>query len=215
MKTKEEYLKLFAPYCSIDPLRPDMHDIFKEGGKHFATDGHTLIYIDEAICPDLAEENPKSPMPSKLPIDKRTPTFQISTTKLIEVLKTAQQINERIDCVECEGEGYQECNLGHDHECEYSDGNGFHGTDKLVPSPTQGFIINDTVMSHRYLTRLANTASTLEVLIIDMILTQEAGICLFQLGEVFVLIMPMVRKMDDYEEGHPAHIVVKDEQIYE
>lgn len=72
------------------------------------------------------------------------PTMTASRDALIEwagkaYLRQCEKCEDRIDCLECEGSGEVECDLGHDHECRSCNGSG-HVVGKCAECNGDGYI---------------------------------------------------------------------------
>ena len=72
------------------------------------------------------------------------PTMAASRDALIEwagkaYLRQCEKCEGRVDCLECEGSGEVECDLGHDHECRSCNGSG-HVVGKCAECNGDGYI---------------------------------------------------------------------------
>lgn len=114
-------------FCENDQCRPYLNNPFSIGDFTYASDGRIAVrtprlegvgevdgapdtiikvFTENLTAFDQAKPVPKPPQVANLPC------------------KACRRTGKVTPCETCGGEGYQECDLGHDHDCEDCDGNG-------------------------------------------------------------------------------------------
>jgi hypothetical protein len=171
---KIEDLKKF---CENDRYRPYLSNPFSLGDFTYATDGKVAVRVPRLEGIGEVEDAPASiettfannlkGFEQAAPV----PNPPHVTNIICKACKGRQKVTI---CSECEGEGYRECDLGHEHDCEDCDGNGVigdrsgesavecpecEGVGRLPNLPqglSTGVIVNDkTCVGLRYLRRIA------------------------------------------------------------
>lgn len=102
---------------------------FSRGDYSYATNGHIAVRV--ARRDDIAE-NEKAPKAENAFARAATQLGDRNGASSIAMLPTAptkscmkcRGFGKIVNCLECEGKGYRECDLGHEHDCEECDGDG-------------------------------------------------------------------------------------------
>lgn len=127
---KKTVIELFQKFVGTSDFRVTLRKPFKQDGYFVATDGHSLISIPDDYM-DLEFEpaiNPPNNIKGLIERDGGK-DYKISSKALLEFIeKNVLMIPESQECSECDGDGYRECDLGHEHDCEICDGTG-----KIIP----------------------------------------------------------------------------------
>jgi hypothetical protein len=194
-----KYDNLLPLFLSLDGLRPAMLQAnhFKDGYV-YATDAHSLIRIK----PEFLEK--------EYPAHEKTPNFSavIDTIGLHnpveiqkeQILKALIQVPKEYDtkeCKDCEGEGYLECDLGHQHDCEGCSGEGCvtdSSKPKIYPKSEYHLIeINNSLYSPHLVNRLVEVMDFLKLDSLQHIggSNKPEDAQFFKVGNTDVLLMPM------------------------
>ena len=114
-------------FCESDQCRPYLSHPFSLGEFTYATDGRVAVRISRI---ETVEENEQAPdtILKVFSDNLRALDQSISVPKPPQVdevrCKACRTTGKVTLCQTCAGEGYQECDLGHEHDCEDCDGNG-------------------------------------------------------------------------------------------
>jgi hypothetical protein len=207
MKTKyDEVLNMFI---GDDELRPWMQKSFEYNGFAMATDAHSMIVIDRKLAGEVPASDYKqldkvfSIIPTDININR---VFALSELYLaIEKapLKDEYETTGKyVECSECDGEGYVEWEYKHytdEKECPVCNGDGAESrpkskkTGKQIPDELATIKINNSGFSIRYIKKLVATCEALgemQINLLHMAAPNKAS--LFQIGEVRVLLMPVI-----------------------
>ncbi len=185
----EAVLKIFV---GDDPIRPLLHSPIKQKDYLFATNAHALIGIKN--CMDLGYvEIDKTPnCLGVIPTERHEPiVFDISKIEK-QILTLTPMVDETVTCIDCSGEGKEECNLGHDHECERCDGKGFvkkHPPNK-VTNPEAKYTLYETTYTADNLKRLIRACQFLDIKKINKVYGMPNRASLFEYENILILIMP-------------------------
>jgi hypothetical protein len=123
---KEEVKKIFQKFVAISDLRISLRTPFKKDGYFVATNGHRLISIPEDYMNlgyDLALKPPQR-LKTLIECTGGTEYQILSKDLMVFIEKNALMVPESEECFECGGVGGNECDLGHEHECEECNGSG-------------------------------------------------------------------------------------------
>ena len=139
MSTTEQDIKdqlhpIFRECCAIDVLgRYDMTEPFVVNGRWYATDGGILV---RAPAPAGAEDTTDRTLPDvedTFPPLDRFRGEPLQTVTLPETEPTMEcseckgkgRVRARQTCPDCDGYGWRECDLGHEHDCDRCDERGW------------------------------------------------------------------------------------------
>ena len=133
------------PFCqTYESSRFAMDKPFVKNGFKYATDARIIIRVptDE---PDTGIGEKKFPDPNTVYGPRESIVCDQDWPDSFPDCPTCGQLGYeiRFECPICDGSGYHECDLGHDHECEECGGNGstqrrLRPTDKEVKSTHDG-----------------------------------------------------------------------------
>lgn len=197
-------------FLSEDNLRPAMTKFHRDGDNIIATNAHTLIvsparYFKQEVTPVDNYPDYKSVIPE---YDKVL--FSVSVNDVINNYKEICNVNvyEQIECSECEGEGFLECVLGHEHECKECDGYGYKNGKYLKKEADYNhyqFSIGGTFFNPNYVHNIAKVCKFSNCEMIDFYVFRNTNACLVKAGEIVMLIMPMSK---DINIGEVINITV-------
>lgn len=196
MKNKKEiYDKVFKLYCSTDKLRPTLQNPFKQNGYYLATDAYNICMLKSDLI-DLEYGELEKPDCMKwigLINDNFKYSLSIAELKNKLIFKMIDDF-EYEECKKCDGEGYEECDLGHEHDCEECDGRGEIkiNTGKQIVDKNQIYTINNVGFNARDLDRLIKISELLNedtLNIIQFSSLASAKPTLVKLGDLYILIM--------------------------
>lgn len=92
------------------------------------TDAHVALFIDKSIIGRSENESMNCAFDKMLDDCKDVKPIKLSLSKIKELLERIPKKHDfdikYNECFKCEGRGSQECNLGHEHDCETCDGEG-------------------------------------------------------------------------------------------
>jgi len=184
--TKIDYNRVFQMFCSEE--RENLKNPFKQNGIYCGTDGHSLIWIpikDLEKTLDSCNEQDKPNVHAVLPKEKdfyKTPII-IEVKKLIEAVKK-NKLPEFGRCSSCEGNGYAECDLGHEHECYDCNGSGECESSAYYSFGKEG------KLRAKILHRLIRLCGLIEVSTIEKIKGTPDKSWYFKVGIFHVILMP-------------------------
>lgn len=205
--TQEQAEKLLRLHVSNDDLRPRMKVPYRQGDFFFATNGTSLAIIPVSAFPELTfAEDEKAPNCLKvIPAERHDPiTYNIR--RLHELVQSAPKIPLRIQCSTCGGDGYLECNLGHEHECEECNDGYLDSGDKVEPDPDQVFVINGIAWRVEILDLIIRSASIVGCENISLIWSKPEKPCLFEMDGINLLFSPAIQV--NKQENIPDYITV-------
>lgn len=190
------YKAVFDLHCYHENGRPALQKPFKRDGYYFATDGHSLLYLNQSEM-DLDFFIERADTPDCLAVipTKRTDPVTIDCDKLNKLIQEkAPKIKEQKECFQCDGEGGEECNLGHWHDCEYCDGKGSYDREdgKLIPDESAVFVFDGVALKIKMLQKLILTAKALGRNDVLWVYRENQKASLFQMYPFMLLIMTCV-----------------------
>lgn len=192
---KEIYDEVFKLYCTTDGLRPLLQNPFKQNGYYLATDAYNICMLKSDLI-DLEYGELEKPDCMKwidLINDNFKYSLSIAELKSKLVFKMIDDF-DYVKCKRCNGDGYEECDLGHEHDCEECEGQGEIkiNTGKQVVNKNQTYIINNVGFNARDLNRLIKTSELLNENTLNIIQFSSLSLAkptLVKLGDLYILIM--------------------------
>jgi len=202
--TEIDYKKLFQMFCGTDEMRPSMHTPFKQNGMYFATDAHSMIFLPIEKAELNLRDEEKIKATAVIPKETNC-NIEINIAD-IERQLIPEMIDDFYECSTCDGEGEQECDLGHTHECSRcgGDGNLKKNNGIKIPNESTKFIMFETGFTYKQLKRFVDAVKMIGVEKITKTFgTIKAG-NLFQVGDFGIIIMPY-----NLDERHrPIKIII-------
>lgn len=193
----EGLFKLFTDKKSVALGIPFKHD-----DTYFSTDGKILLYIKDSDI-HLSFKSTEITPKAKYVIPD---IFHEPVSVSIENLKKGIEektplINDQRRCLTCDGDGEQECDLGHLHDCNDCGGRGyFKKHDKFIPDESVNFKLFDTAISRTYLLKLIYIADFLGHDVIYKVSEHDNKI-VFTLGDLHVLFAAIYKGYEQYNKA--------------
>lgn len=116
----DNILKLFV----LKDKRDACHHPATFGDFVFATDRHIMVRIPKQFIEGTYPRLHRHPDMTKINLEPSGVLGKIHISKIEAALSKVELVDDVEDCTYCNGRGYQECNLGHEHECEACKGTG-------------------------------------------------------------------------------------------
>lgn len=195
-----ELLNLFVSNREIDRInRPYFLQPFKQKDYYYATDAHAAIQLPASIVTLDYEERAQPKNIADLFEIKGTSEGEIDTIKLSNQLKprTIDETEEcELKCLDCNGEGTQECDMGYEHTCPECDGKGDYvssrKTGKKIPNKKTPFQLNGTAFQYQNLKKLVDAAEILGKKKVKMFSTGKNKQVNFEIDYIKIIIMPLM-----------------------
>ena len=204
----EKLKQVFELFTGNDYLRPVMKTPFKRDGYYFATDAHSLVYMRDTIDLGYAE-NLKAPnCLAVIPSERHEPILIDIFELEEEILGRTPIVDETIDCYDCDGEGSEECNLGHSHNCNRCNGTGtvIAKNPKKVLDPTTLYLLLGQCFLYPRLIKLIKACKILDCKTVNKVAsTAKNRSAIFEDVNVTYLIMP---NFDDQDEEYSKKPIV-------
>lgn len=199
MNETEKLKKAFSLFVGTDELRPALLKPFKQNGFYFSTDAHSLIMAPENL--DLGYSEQQTPDCLKVfPKDRNDP-IEISIAHIEKILlEKTPLIDETIECSSCDGFGTEECNLGHDHDCEDCDGKGYFPTGngkKVHDKYARKYLLDGQHFQFTQLKRLIDACEILGFEDVNKVSGKDVKPLLLKKNDVTFLIMPTIIDGED------------------
>lgn len=204
-ETQIDYKKLFQMFVGNDEMRPRLNRLFKVDGKYVATDAHSMIFLPvDKIELDI-QEYPDSPRVDGVIPAKTNCNVEINISD-IERQLIPEMIDETEECYACNGEGEQECDLGHLHECIRCNGEGDikKKNGNKVPNPNTKFEMLEAGFTYKQLKRLVDAVKIIGVDKITKTFGTKEGANMFHVGDFGIIVMPY--RMEEYAK--PIKIIL-------
>lgn len=196
--TEIDYKKLFQMFCGNDPYRPVFHSPFKQQGRYFATDAHSMIFLPmdkaELDFKEVTELKATAIIPKESNCN-----IEINVAD-IERQFIPNLIDDYEECIDCDGEGEQECDLGHMHDCDRceGDGNVKKHNGKKVPDQNTKFEMLGTAFTYKQLRRFLDAINLIGTKTVTKKFGEKRIGNYFEAGDFGLIIMPY--KVDDSNE---------------
>ncbi len=217
-----KYLEILQMFVSQDDLRPAI--TVPNKGEFFtsATDAHSIVYFKNELLPiDITFEDKGVKYPNVLQFVNQDDNINVllSIEKINSVLSKCPLIEDfdeeekEVTCDECNGSGeviftyedseYQDHEL--DGECPICNGDGKRVQNiqkpngKMVKNDDYFLNIDESKFSIFLIERLLKVAEILNGEIVIVNRTQSNKPITFKVGEVKVMIMPIISDYDDSE----------------
>lgn len=151
--------KVYQDFCSKDDYKPNLKKPFYQKGRTIATNGHVLISTDGKLldCQEMSSPDACNVIDScrilETPIELDVDFIRDLIIKNSPLVK----IEGERRCPDCDGDGYRECDMGHDHECDECDGEGKINIgikDEHVPDPDTEFYLKDVLFRTEILLKI-------------------------------------------------------------
>lgn len=205
METDNRYLQVLNIFKSKDFLKPGLTTPHLQDGKYYASEGQTMVFFNESLCPGIASKNEYAPdYLSVIPTDSNSEII-IDGAKIQELINNlVPKIDETKACLYCDGEGFQECDLGHEHDCEQCEGQGFI---KVMPitqviNPEAFILIYDVCFTVKFFQKLLSAMHVFNIKECLWVKKEANKANLFTLGDITILLMPVrcLDLCDEYEK---------------
>lgn len=194
--------KLLNLFIGDDELRPWMNKPFFQDGFTYSSDAHIAIAIPQNLGYEVLEKpNIGRVFTADNPCNILVDIEEIKATMNINIPNIEEVITKYTNCVSCNGEGGEECNLDHWHDCEDCDGDGEitskHKTGKMVKSSAYFCDINGSLYATRYVSKMIEACEMLGITKMELISSAptRAGIFKHQLASI--VIMPVLKVEQD------------------
>lgn len=180
-----------------DALRPALgvpHE--SKEGVAWGTDAHTAIGLPPDLYTPLPHEHKYldvGKVVASLDWDIAHLGYDVVPLLDADVWGTMEKFYARGEkCQQCEGEGEQRCDLGHDHSCENCRGEGYlkHYTGLVVPEELDNVRVGAQVMRSRYVHKVLSVCEMLGIEQVTRIRGCKKG-TLWTGGTALFLIMPI------------------------
>lgn len=209
--TEINYNEAFNLFIGNDDYRPELMHPYKQNGKYYATDAHSMIFLpcEEVELNFVEQDKPKSE--AVVPRDDMHNLNVSITISELEEKLIPEMIDEEIEktetkkCSECDGEGKVEFEYSGnkrtytiEEDCPECDGSGnierefMQKTGKKVANPMKKFQMHEVGFMYKELRRLVDVARVLgeETVVKKFGTATQAN--LFKCGKATILIMPVV-----------------------
>jgi hypothetical protein len=198
MKNEEKTLQILNMFCDKTHCREAFHHPFMQDSSVYATDGYGMIWLPATEIKSLNKldkPNASNAIPDYKDIE---PTI-IDVAKMRELIddmcpRIDEMTDGSVECDRCDGDGFEECDLGHEHECEECDGDGKIDTStptgKKIDDPEGLFYDGNGVFTYKQYSRILKVA---EILDIKEIKQKHKGFnesYYFEIGAFKALFMP-------------------------
>ena len=207
---QEKVFNLFVANAKNEPLRKELHQPFKQGGRYYATDTHSMIFLPvekaQLNFPEQDRPNCEGVIPKNSNCSNQIKISDIETQLIPTLIDETEELEKEVKCPECDGDGVVECNLEHEHKCIDCDGTGKFidiiekPTGKKIPMPNKYFRMLDVCFQYKQLRRLVDACNELGVETITKTYGTETTGNLFQCGDCWILIMPTLVSDDEITE---------------
>ena len=200
MENKEittiDYEGLLNMFCDKNHPKQIFQQPFKQDGNYNATDAISAIYFPiESELPfeyqdkiNIASISPLLHDPIEIDINKLEEKIT-STTILVDEYEEKEK-----QCNDCDGDGIQECDMGHEHDCPTCDGEGVieskNPTGKKIPCETIIFRWMDIGFTRSQLIRLIKATNMLGEQKVYKVAGSPIKASLFKVGKANILISP-------------------------
>jgi hypothetical protein len=200
----KKHIELFNLFVSKDDLKPDLLKPCKQNGFYYATDAYSLIYMPTYIMELPFEEQSKphfdKVIPKTLDCNISFDFNLLKQPKNVELMK--EVLFDEVKCEQCNGDGYLECDLGHNHDCKNCDGVGYYETNRrltgrLILPNDKYYKIDGVVFSSEQINKLVRVCEILNVTTINKLTGNEKKGNIFSIGNVNVLMMPKYYEVED------------------
>jgi len=207
-QNKNPYQQVLGMFASSDTLRPTMCKPFRVDQFSATTDGGSVAFCKKDLVTECEPiELSKSVGDLIVTDDNENLVILISDLELIiqSAPMEPEYYSSGIPCPACKGDSFIEATFEYDGdihkivaECPVCDGSGDkHGppryTGKEIPSFTSIIGIGCSFFSIGYIQKLIKSASILQVDSITLVQqTEKQKASIFQIGEVRILLMPMM-----------------------
>ena len=195
----DEFVQQFV---SRDFLKPNMQKASLVNGFIVATNGYILIKVKQHLLaaeystidgfPDAEKILNNSLLEEPIIYDKENLRKSFEKYKVIPLYDIRE-------CNQCDGDGYQECDLGHEHDCEKCNGRGeIKGDiigDQFEYKKGEGdYFLSNGWFNPNYIFLLVKCSDILGELTIKLISGKEQNHAhIFQIGEdVTIIVMPAI-----------------------
>lgn len=208
------YLNALKLHQGNDDLRPWMTKPFYIQDFAYATDAHSMIWLEKKLVEGLEIcENERPTNVTGIIPESRNENLILDVEKIkeaiskIELVDDYDTIGENVKCSECDGDGEVEWEYESwtkDMDCPKCDGEGFESSDKQVLNGKKvidkGYQINikQSRFSVEMILKLLKTQELLkakEIVLVYQIRPYSSSV--FRIGEAEVLCMPMQTTSND------------------
>ncbi len=217
--TEINYDKVFQMFTSDDDLRKNFNHPFRQDGRYYATDAHSLIFmpVTDANLPYAEQDAPNAK--AVIPVE-RTMSIEINIDELdgrLEPEFIDEEIMEEVEkeCSECDGEKDHECSCGDVHECTNCGGTGketdevLKKTGRQIPDDNANYLMFDVFYKYKQLRRLVDACKLLGCETITKVFGGKTNGNLFICGKVTILVMPVVNyNADEVDYAILKHTIV-------
>lgn len=208
--TEEKVIKVLNMFVGHDEIRPVMMSPFEQGGYYISTNGNHLVAIkskgfnldfnndlDTPAAAGLLSKDLHKP----IKIDLRLLKSEIdSKTPMVD-----QYEEEVKECYQCDGDGYQTCDLDHEHDCLKCEGEGeikehSKPTGVMVKKSGIYFKSKSISMGDYMINKLIDLCNLLEIDVVTKISGTKTTPSIYNVGEFTVLLCPVMYTEDDSKE---------------
>lgn len=193
--------ELVMEFASRDHLKPAMLKPCLVNGFVIATNGHVLIKIKQELLSgsySIIEGFPNTEKILNSPrLEQPVIYNKEELRKQFEKYKIVPLYDMR-ECIECNGDGYLECNLGHGHECKKCNGEGERkggiiGDEFYYDRSTEGFELSNASFNPNYIYMPIKIADALEEETITLVSGPSVA-RIFEIGQnTTIVVMPIFK----------------------
>jgi hypothetical protein len=190
--------QVFKMFVSTDEMRTKLLQPFMQSGSYISTDGHSLIMIPvhkaelnykEQADPDVLKVMPKQNCDFTININQLEKNIIERSENNIDEYDQPER-----ECVQCNGEGFQECDLGHEHECGRCGGEGYYQpgkkTGKQKPAYNSAGTIGEGAFWWRELERFIKACRLLKIEDVRLLNVTKDKPALIQAGDFTFIVCP-------------------------
>lgn len=197
---KIDYEKIFWLFAGDNKYRPDMLQPFKRAGYYFSTDAYSMIIMQETLAelPFQKQERPEAEkiLPAEPMYEVEITVDDIDRQLVPDIIDEMEEEEKEVKCKDCGGDGSQECDLGHDHECDVCSGDGSYTdtiekpTGRKVADNNKNFRMLSVGFKYKELRRLVDACKMMGVERIKKTNGTDRSGNFFVCGDVKILVMP-------------------------
>lgn len=199
MMEKEKILQALKLFVGNDELRPLLNQAFKQDGYYYSTDAHSMMRVDGSFDLEISEQD----KPNAGAVIKQAKTHEPIEIIISELDAHLTEITPKVpdekDCYACNGVGYEECDLGHEHECDICNGDGSQVIDpiKMVTDKWAKYKFFNGVMARTQIIKVINACKILGIEKINKISGEGNRQYQFSADNILFLCMPVINDTTD------------------
>jgi ribosomal protein S27E len=199
--TQEQIAEVLVMFCDIEHQKDYAKIPHTQNGFVWATDGHSMVCIDERhVVNQHLKDIDKPVFSDVLPHYTGQKPIVINVQKMIDFLKSHCRLIDAMltvqgDCPECKKAQIVFCNMGHAHDCTACDGTGKAMVEKptgnKIPDPDTVFFDGFGLFSYRQMMRILQAADVLGLKEIEQKQGAEHDPYYYEIGAFKALMMPI------------------------